>query len=220
MMLGDSYSFHFANGPTKQPMDPDSPQARILNTYFEGLPVLRWMNIVDKETGKDANLAAGGLLGDSKRKDKDGNETTLLEHAEKLAAQRKAEAPSHAPTPADDTKADAAAHGLTWVNFGGIARQLSGEHHAYADAGLALRTLATYVKQHGPFDGAIGFSQGANTLALWLSLIEAGVLLYSGPRHGRASSPTQWGWASAFDDKAEGSRRRLGPVWARARRTR
>ena len=214
MMLGDSYSFHFPNGPTKQPMDPDSPQARILNTYFEGLPVLRWMNIIDKETGKDANLAAGGLLGDSKRKDKDGNETTLLEHAEKLAAQRKAEAPSHAPTTADDTKeADAAAHGLTWVNFGGIARQLSGEHHAYADAGLALRTLATYVKQHGPFDGAIGFSQGANTLALWLSLIEAGVLPYewAAPKWACLICATQWGWASAFDDKAEELAQAIGP---------
>ena len=66
------------------------------------------------------------------------------------------------------------------------------------DAGLALRTLATYVKQHGPFDGAIGFSQGANTLALWLSLIEAGVLPYewAAPKWACLICATQWGWAA------------------------
>ena len=66
--MEDDYEFVFPNGPRSQPMDPGSPQARILHTFFEGLPVLRWMLIVDKATGKDADIV--GRAFSSSRQDK------------------------------------------------------------------------------------------------------------------------------------------------------
>ena len=34
--MGEDYEFCFVNAPQEQPLDPSSPQARILNVYFEG----------------------------------------------------------------------------------------------------------------------------------------------------------------------------------------
>ena len=43
-------------------IDRDSAAGRVLNTYFEGMPVLRWLDIVDKATGLPTNITGGGVL--------------------------------------------------------------------------------------------------------------------------------------------------------------
>ena len=216
--MGKDYEFLFVDGPAVLPMDPNSPQARVLNHFFTGLPVLRWMTIVDKATGVDANIV--GFNGGQTRVDKKTGETVNLldkvdefEQRERatfgLPAPPMAPAPSHSVTaaasmpataslkatpsaPSDEpTRAQATSDASADVerpasappakpstaapstaeppaagpptaqpaSAGPSPSELSGERHAYAEAGVALRTLARFVRAHGPFDGFFGFSQ-------------------------------------------------------------
>ena len=200
-MMGGEYDFCFADGPTKLDLDPASPQGRILNTYFEGLPVLQWMDIVDCATGRSAAIVGGGIVPTATRKDKRGNPVdmlTLVEDLQKRFSTRddtNAPAPAPAAAVAATESAAGAAKGGAGAGFQGITA-LSGETNAYAQVGLALRTLAQFVRANGPFDGAIGFSQGANILSMWLALIEAGVLdaSWAAPRWLCLICATNWGW--------------------------
>lgn len=260
--LGEDYEFKFANAPTKQPLDPASPQARILNAYFGGLPVLRWMRIIEKVTGADAHIVGGGVVPTAKRYDKHGKQLDMLEWADELKRRRNgttnAAAAGGAPTAAaaaavdvSDASAPAAgadeATALTTEGEAGAAASISssstaepaavaaaeeaakagspgygqaitalnGGDHAYdaVETGESLRALARLVRQEGPFDGVLAFSQGANLLAIWLALVEAGVLdaSWAAPRWACLICSTQWGWAEAFDARADELAQAIGP---------
>ena len=206
--MGEDYEFCFVNAPQEQPLDPSSPQARILNVYFEGLPVLRWMRIVDKETGEDAAFLGRGIEPTAERKDKSGMVVNLLERAEALQRMHGKLAGIPATNDTNDSGAQDAARAGS-PGYGKAAAELRGETHAYREADLALRKIGEFVRdsvaQHGPFDGAIGFSQGANILTMWLALVEAGVLdaEWASFRWACCICATQWGWQEDFDARAD-----------------
>ena len=219
-VMGDDYDFCFADGPKAAHLDPASPQARILKQFFDGLPVLRWMDIVDKATGKSTDLLGGAVTPTARRLDKrTGRMVSLIDAIDKLemtngnGANDGANAASAevAMAGSEISSSEAVKAGSP---FGDTAAALDARHHTYAEAGLAMRQLAAYVAQHGPFDGAIGFSQGANTLALWLSLIEAGVVdpKRAAPQWACLICATNWGWPADMDGKAEALARAIGPA--------
>ena len=203
LMMGDEYDFLFANAPTKHDLDPASPEARVLNTHFEGLPVLRWMNIVDRQTGK-GGIVGGGITPTAERKDADGNIRSMNYTAHGVGTTAATNASSATGAAGVATSSSESAPEATQQMSQSITR-LSGESHTYVGAGEALRALATFVRAQGPFDGAIGFSQGANLLYLWFCLVEAGVLDsdWAAPRWACLICSTQWGWAEHFDRSTE-----------------
>ena len=181
------YDFVFANGPAEQPLDPSAPMAKLLDTFFGGLPVLRWMEISRRDgvvfkygaeekaqRGADPAQNGGGGGGDAAADD-----------AERLLERSKGQAAN------------------LFVNG-----QLDGSTHMYTHAGEALRHLGAFVRQevraHGRFDGFFGFSQGANLMLIWLALVEAGVLdgAWAAPRWACACCATQWRWAELQFDGA------------------
>ena len=254
-VLGADYEFSFANGPCKQPVDPNSAQGKILGHFFEGLPVLRWMNIVDKNTGDDAQVV-GGMASNVMRTGKDGRQVDILKMIAteaKMDAKAALSSATSEPTSAahtaaaedaptegteataispatihaadekqkastPDVSADSTAPATAAVPAATAPAThfsaLSSDCHTYVEAGQGLRTLASHIREHGPFDGVFAFSQGANLLATWLCLVEAGVLdaKWAAPKWVCCCCATQWGWASHFDAKTEEFAAAIGPA--------
>eukprot|EP00966_Prymnesium_polylepis_P200938 4656420-Prymnesium_polylepis.1 len=164
----DEYDLVYAQGPRWRQLDPESAEAKTLHTFFEGLPVLEWMGLHDRQT--DAPMVPLGLHEDPATTSKT-NARERREYRDELA-RRQAE---------------------LGVGF----PRMSGETHYYAHFERAIRTLAETVRREGPFEGFIGFSQGCNMMSIWLSLVEAGVLpsAWAAPRWVCAICGTEWGWA-------------------------
>ena len=193
-VMGERFEFLFCDSQIKAEVDPTSVQGRILSHFYEGLPVLRWFNIVDQATGKA--LDVGGGIQNAEKTLKDGRKVTLLQHIADL-----------------DNATDGAKQDETSKEPDTTMVKLSGDVHAYRDVGTALRTLAEFIKTHGPFDGAFGFSQGANLLTTWLALCEAGIVDHTvaEPKWACCCCATQWGWAKEFDGRAEEFALAIGP---------
>jgi hypothetical protein len=210
-LMGNDYEFHFANGPSTMVVDPNSPNGKVLSHFFEGLPVLRWMDIVEKSTGRSANVVGG--MAPSSKTDRHGKSVDLLQEIDRIDAKKAGSASPDGAAPSGGETLVAAAATAPAAAPTVLLTELTGETFTYSEAGAALRTLAQFVRTHGPFDGAFGFSQGANLLAIWLSLVEAGVLEagWARPKWACLCCATQWGWGGNFDDKAAELAAAIGP---------
>jgi hypothetical protein len=208
-LMGSHYEFHFANGPSTMVVDPNSPNGKILSHFFEGLPVLRWMDIVEKSTGRSANVVGG--MAPSSKTDRHGQNVDLLQMIDDMDAKNAGSVSAHGDAPSSEAPPATVAAAAAAPTV--LLTELTGDTYTYAEAGAALHTLAQFVRTHGPFDGAFGFSQGANLLAVWLSLVEAGELdaSWARPKWACLCCATQWGWGGNFDDKAAEFAAAIGP---------
>ena len=131
--LREEYEFVFAQGPAWRELDPSSVEAKTLAQFFEGLPVLEWMSLLDRRT--NAPIVVPSL--------KDESPTGAMSAAERR----------------EHREATARRQQEQAVAAGSAALPMSGSTHYYAYYERAIRTLAETVQRDGPFEGFIGFSQ-------------------------------------------------------------
>ena len=101
-LMGNDYEFHFANGPSTMVVDPNSPNGKVLSHFFEGLPVLRWMDIVEKSTGRSANVVGG--MAPSSKTDRHGKSVDLLQEIDRIDAKNAGSASPDGAAPSDATE--------------------------------------------------------------------------------------------------------------------